>query len=61
MSDPIMRQIDAYNNWKDYEVTITYTVYVEAHNEDEAEGIASDNIWDYIDEETPHIEANKIN
>lgn len=61
MSDPIMRQIDAYNNWKDYEVTITYTVYIEAHNEDEAEGIASDNIRDYIDEETPYIEANKIN
>lgn len=61
MKEPLMQQIDAYNNWKDYEVTITYTVYVEAHSEDEAEGFASDKLSDYAEEETPEIEAHQIN
>lgn len=61
MSDPLIQQIDRYNDWKDYEVTITYTVYVEAHSEDEAESFARDELSDYAAEETPEIEAFRIN
>lgn len=61
MREPLMQQIDRHNNWKDYEVTITYTVYIEAHSEYEAEGFASDKLSDYAEEETPEIEARQIN
>lgn len=61
MTDPIMEQVDRYNNWKDYEVTITYTVYVEAHSEDEAESFARDELSNYAAEETPEIDVVQIN
>lgn len=61
MPEPLMQQIDRYNNWKDYEVTITYTVYVEAHSEDEAESFARDELSDYAANETPDIDVTRIN
>ena len=61
MSEPLMQQIDRYNNWKDYEVTITYTVYVEAHSEGEAESFARDELSDYAANETPDIDVTRIN
>ena len=60
MPDPIMRQIDRYNNWHEYEITVTYTAYVETHSEDEAEGIANDIIDTNTNDHTPPIEANKV-
>lgn len=60
MTDPIMRQIDRYNNWHEYEITVAYTAYVEAHSEDEAEGIARDILDTITNDHTPHIEANKV-
>ncbi|MGJ4070653.1 hypothetical protein ACN4DJ_05865 [Corynebacterium macclintockiae] len=60
MPDPIMQQIDRYNNWHEYEITVTYTAYVEAHSEDEAEGIARDILDTITNDHTPHIEANKV-
>ena len=59
MPDPLMQQIDRYNNWHEYEITVTYTAYVEAHSEYEAEGIASDILDTITNDHTPHIEANK--
>ena len=60
MPDPLMRQIDRYNNWHEYEITVTYTAYVEAHSEYEAEGIASDILDIITNDHTPTIEANKV-
>ncbi|CAM2804833.1 hypothetical protein COJE103337_03950 [Corynebacterium jeikeium] len=60
MPDPLMQQIDRYNNWHEYEITVTYTAYVEAHSEYEAEGIARDMLDTITSDHTPHIEANKI-
>ena len=60
MPDPLMRQIDRYCDWHEYEITVTYTAYVEAHSEDEAQGIASDIIDTITSDHTPHIEANKV-
>lgn len=60
MPDPLMQQIDRYNNWHEYEITVTYTAYVEAHSEYEAEGIASDIIDTITNDHTPMIEANRV-
>ena len=60
MPDPLMQQIDRYNSWHEYEITVTYTAYVEAHSEDEAEGIARDMLDTITSDHTPHIEANKV-
>lgn len=57
MPDPIMQQIDRYCDWHDYQVTITYTVDVEAHSEDEAADRATQHLDDLIENDTPQIDV----
>lgn len=57
MKEPLMQQIDAYNNWKDYEVTITYTAYVEARSEDDAVDMAHQQIRDLVENDAPDVDV----
>lgn len=60
MYEPLMGQINRHCDLHDYQVTITYTVYVEAHDEDEAESFARDELSDYAAKETPDIDVTRI-
>ena len=57
MTDLIMQQIDKHCDLHDYEVTVTYTVYVEAHSEDDAADMAQQQIRELVENDTPDIDV----
>lgn len=60
MYEHLMRQIDKHTNTHTYEVTITYTTYIDTYSEHDAKEIAYDEIKDYVENDTPEIWATQI-